>query len=76
MAAASRPVEVDPAVVLANAVPVSADTWRELAAQRGEAVRDALLARQLPNERLFLAAPKTQSDASGKPRAELTLSAQ
>jgi uncharacterized protein involved in outer membrane biogenesis len=74
-AAASRPVEADPAAVLADAVPVSADTWRELATQRGEAVRDALLARQLPNERLFLAAPKTQSDASGKPRAELALSA-
>jgi Domain of Unknown Function (DUF748) len=73
--AASRPVEADPAAVLADAVPVSADTWRELATQRGEAVRDALLARQLPNERLFLAAPKTQSDASGKPRAELALSA-
>lgn len=79
VAAASRPAEVDPAVVLADAVPVSADTWRELAAQRGTAVRDALLARQLSNERLFLAAPKVQSDAagtsSGKPRAELTLSA-
>ena len=81
-AAASRPAEVDPAVVLADAVPVSPDTWRELAAQRGTAVRDALLARQLSNERLFLAAPKVQSDAagasstnSGKPRAELTLSA-
>jgi hypothetical protein len=75
VAAASRPAEADPAAVLADAVPVSPDTWRALAAQRGEAVRDALLARQLPNERLFLAAPKTQSDASGKPRAELTLSA-
>lgn len=81
-AAASRPAEVDPAVVLADAVPVLPDTWRELAAQRGTAVRDALLARQLSNERLFLAAPKVQSDAagtnganSGKPRAELTLSA-
>ena len=74
-AAASRLAEADPAAVLADAVPVSPDTWRTLAAQRGEAVRDALLARQLPNERLFLAAPKTQSDASGKPRAELTLSA-
>ena len=81
-AAASRPAEVDPAVVLADAVPVSPDTWRELAAQRGTAVRDALLARQLSNERLFLAAPKVQSDAAGasstnssKPRAELTLSA-
>ncbi len=73
--AASRPVEADPAAVLADAVPVSADTWRALATQRGEAVRDALLTRQLPNERLFLAAPKTQSDASGKPRAELALSA-
>ncbi|MDZ7857974.1 DUF748 domain-containing protein [Sphaerotilus sp.] len=83
-AAASRPAEVDPAAALADAVPVSADIWRELAAQRGTAVRDALLARQLPNERLFLAAPKVQSEAagtdtssanSGKPRAELTLSA-
>jgi hypothetical protein len=74
-AAASRPADADPAAVLADAVPVTPDTWRTLAAQRGEAVRDALLARQLPNERLFLAAPKTQADTSGKPRAELTLSA-
>ncbi|WP_434738248.1 DUF748 domain-containing protein [Sphaerotilus sp.] len=73
--AASRPADADPAAVLADAVPVTPDTWRTLAAQRGEAVRDALLARQLPNERLFLAAPKTQADTSGKPRAELTLSA-
>lgn len=74
-AAASRPAEADPAAALADAVPVSPDTWRDLATRRAQAVRDALLARQLPNERLFLAAPKTQSDASGKPRAELTLSA-
>jgi len=60
-------------------MPVSADLWRELAAQRGEAVRDALLVRQLSNERIFLGAPKVgrgDSDAAAwKPSAAMTLSA-
>ncbi len=38
--------------------PVPEDAMRELALQRGLAVRDALIAKGLPSERLFLAAPK------------------
>ena len=41
--------------------PVSDDAMRELALQRSLAVRDALIARGLPSERLFLAAPKLQA---------------
>jgi hypothetical protein len=38
------------------------DHMRELALQRGVAVRDYLATRQLPLERLFLGAPKTTAD--------------
>lgn len=57
---------------------VSTDAMRELALQRGLAVRDALLAQGLPGERLFLAAPKLHSAGEdGKawtPRVQLSLS--
>jgi outer membrane protein OmpA-like peptidoglycan-associated protein len=76
---ATEPSDAELAATLAAAMPVSADLWRELAAQRGEAVRDALLARQLSNERIFLGAPKVgrgDSDAAAwKPSAAMTLSA-
>lgn len=56
---------------------VSTDVMRELALQRGLAVRDALVARGLPAERLFLAAPllraSGEDDASWVPRVKLTL---
>ncbi len=39
---------------------VGTDNARELALQRGLVVRDALIAKGLPGERLFLAAPKLQ----------------
>jgi len=74
-----EPTDAELAATLAAAIPVSADVWRELAAQRGEAVRDALLARQLSNERIFLGAPKvgrSEGDAAAwKPSAAMTLSA-
>ena len=58
----------------------SPDALRELALQRGLAVRDALIARGLPSERLFLAAPKlraaTETEAGWTPRVQLSLSAQ
>ena len=58
----------------------SADALRELALQRGLAVRDALIARGLPSERLFLAAPKlraaTDTEAGWTPRVQLSLSTQ
>jgi len=77
--ASGEPTDAELAATLAAAMPVSADVWRELAAQRGEAVRDALLARQLSNERIFLGAPKvgrSEGDtAAWKPSAAMTLSA-
>jgi hypothetical protein len=47
--------------LLVAAVPVTEDSARQLALQRGLAVRDALIARGLPGERLFLAAPKLRA---------------
>ncbi|HWH83196.1 MAG TPA: DUF748 domain-containing protein, partial [Burkholderiaceae bacterium] len=41
--------------------PVTTEAMRELALQRGIAVRDALIAKGLPSERLFLAAPKLRA---------------
>ncbi len=62
---------------------VSSDAMRELALQRGLAVRDALIARGLPGERLFLAAPRLRaagddaaSDSAWTPRVQLSLSSQ
>jgi hypothetical protein len=47
---------------------------RELALQRGVAVKDYLASRKLGAERLFLGAPKTvKPDADWKPRAEMSL---
>lgn len=58
-------------------VPVNTDTARELALQRGVAVREALMARGVPLERLFLAAPKLRasddSDAEWQPQVSLAL---
>ena len=66
--------------LLKAAIPVTADSARELALQRGLAVRDALLARGLPAERLFLAAPRVgepaEAGASWTPRAQLGLGTQ
>jgi hypothetical protein len=64
--------------LLKGATVVSTDAMRELALQRGLAVRDALLAKGLPGERLFLAAPKLraagEADAAWTPRVQLSLS--
>jgi uncharacterized protein involved in outer membrane biogenesis len=63
--------------LLLNATLVSTDTARELALQRGLAVRDALIAKGLPSERLFLAAPKLRAsgedDDAWTPRVQLAL---
>jgi hypothetical protein len=60
--------------------PVNTDTARELALQRGLAVRDALVAKGLPAERLFLAAPRLRAsgedDARWTPRVQLSLGTQ
>jgi hypothetical protein len=63
--------------LLEAAIVVNADVMRELALQRGLAVRDALVAKGLGSERLFLAAPKlrgaNEADAAWTPRAQLAL---
>ncbi|MFZ2990936.1 DUF748 domain-containing protein, partial [Ideonella sp.] len=67
----------DMASMLRASAPVTEESVRELALQRGIAVRDALLARGLPSERLFMAAPRWQapaaSDGTWAPRVELSL---
>lgn len=66
------PAEME-ALLLAN-TPVSEDTMRELALQRSLVVRDYLIGKQLPAERLFLGAARVvPADASFKPRADLAL---
>jgi uncharacterized protein involved in outer membrane biogenesis len=66
------------ALLLAN-ISVTEDSIRELALQRGVAVRDYLAGKQLPLERLFLGAAKpdakvdAKADAKWTPRAELDL---
>ncbi len=53
---------------------VSEDAIRNLALQRGVAVRDYLASKELPLERLFLSAPKNVAgDAGWTPRANLDL---
>ncbi len=63
--------------LLRGATQVTTDSARELALQRGIAVRDALVAKGLPSERLFLAAPKLRAsgeeDAAWSPRVQLAL---
>ncbi|MES1162493.1 MAG: hypothetical protein ABUL50_05485, partial [Rhizobacter sp.] len=74
--------EIPPAemeALLKTRAPVTDDAMRELALQRGLAVRDALIAKGLPNERLFLAAPKLRAAAdegaaTWTPRVQLSLS--
>lgn len=65
--------------MLRAATVVSSESARELALQRGLAVRDALIAKGLPSERLFLAAPRLRAsgedDAAWTPRVQLLLSA-
>jgi uncharacterized protein involved in outer membrane biogenesis len=64
--------------LLLKATVVSTDSARELALQRGLAVRDALIAKGLPSERLFLAAPKLQgpgdNESAWSPHVQLSLS--
>ena len=64
------------ALLLAN-LPATEESMRELAVQRGVAVRDYLAAQKLPLERLFLGAAKAQpTDEKWSPRAELNLTMQ
>ena len=60
-------------LILAN-LQVGDDAMRALALQRGVAVKDYLISKNLPAERLFLGAAKAgPPDAKGVPRAELNL---
>ena len=67
------PVPEMEALLLAD-VKVSDDAMRELAVQRGVAVKDYLAGKNLPPERLFLGAAKAvPPEAKWTPRAELNL---
>jgi uncharacterized protein involved in outer membrane biogenesis len=65
---------------LATGLPLAADAARELAVRRAIVVRDALAARGLSNERMFVASPKVHGAGSAEPgawqpHAQLELSA-
>jgi Domain of Unknown Function (DUF748) len=63
--------------LLKSRLVVGDEAMRELALQRGITVRDALIAKGLPSERLFLAAPKLRTageqDSAWTPRVQLAL---
>jgi len=59
--------------MLLAAIPVNENSARELALQRALAVRDALIARGLPAERLFLAAPQVTLGAGASSRPEVRM---
>jgi len=60
--------------LLLAGLTVNEETIRQLAVERGAVVRDYLLSKQLPSERLFLGAVRTNpSAADWKPGAELNL---
>ena len=64
--------------LLMSHIEVGDDAVRQLAVQRGVAVKDYLAGKQLPAERLFLGAVRTgeaPAPASGAPYAELSLAA-
>ena len=69
------PVEME--ALLRSSYQVTTDNARELALQRGLAVRDALIAKGLPGDRLFLAAPKLRASGEDEghwaPRVQLSL---
>ena len=61
--------------LLLTHLPATEESMRELALQRGVAVRDYLAAQKLPLERLFLGAAKTAApEAKWQPHAELNVS--
>ena len=64
--------------MLEAAVPVDAAAARQLAVQRSRAVREALMAKGLGSERLFLGEPKLRAEGADNgdwtPHAQLVLS--
>jgi hypothetical protein len=69
--------DADMEALLRRSVSVSAETVRQAALARAAAVRDALIARGLTSDRLFLAAPQVRAagdpDPAWTPRASLAL---
>jgi hypothetical protein len=63
------PVADMEALLLAN-IKVSEEGMRELALQRGVAVKDYLAQKQLPPERLFLGAEKGKAASAAAPAPE------
>lgn len=60
--------------LLLASIPVDEESIRQLAVERGAVVRDYLLEKKLPSERLFLGAVQTTASGSDwKPGAELKL---
>ena len=60
--------------LLLDSIPVDEDSVRSLALSRSLAVREYLTAHQVPSDRLFLGAVKTDPvDASWQPRAEMNI---
>ncbi|MBP6224056.1 MAG: hypothetical protein KA439_03235, partial [Rhizobacter sp.] len=63
--------------LLKSRIAVSDEGMRELALQRGLVVRDALIAKGLPSERLFIASPKMRAQEASTeawaPSARLSL---
>ena len=71
--------------LLMDSYVVTDEQLRELALQRSVVVRDALIARGVPNARMFLASPKQHAkgedrdgdkDKPWQPHVDLALSAQ
>ena len=61
------------ALLLAS-IPVTPDALRDLAVARGQAVKDFLASRSLPEDRMFLGAPQLARQGDGwRPQAELRL---
>ncbi|MDP3164233.1 MAG: DUF748 domain-containing protein [Hydrogenophaga sp.] len=61
------------ALLLAS-IPVTPDALRDLAVARGQAVKDFLASRSLPEDRMFLGAPQlTRQGDDWRPQAELRL---
>lgn len=70
------PVAEMEALLLAHLPAATEAQASALAAERGQAVKQFLVAQKLPEGRLFLAAPKLAADAAGwTPQAELSLAA-
>ncbi|MDZ4398530.1 MAG: hypothetical protein U1C86_12645 [Hydrogenophaga sp.] len=61
------------ALLLAS-IPVTPDALRDLAVARGQAVKDFLASRSLPEDRMFLGAPQLNRQGEDwRPPAELRL---